>query len=186
MQHYVVKSANFFLADAMEALLADVALFGFLIASSISDLRTRRVPNALIVAMILCWMLIAGAGIAMGSYSFATVVSRFFEALILGGLLLLITCLFERITQSFAMGGGDIKLIFASACYLGIDSSCIAILIACLIMLMVGGIAHMSANSMKVTSKTTAASALPMAAAYPFAPAFMLGAAGAILFSYIA
>ncbi len=170
----------------MGALIADVALFSFLIVSSISDLRTRRVPNALIVAMILCWMLIAGAGVAMGSYSFATIVSRFFGALMLGGLLLLITCLFERITHSFAMGGGDIKLIFASACYLGIDSSCIAILIACLIMLMVGGIAHMSANSMKVTSKTTAASVLPRAAAYPFAPAFMVGAAGAVLFSYMA
>ncbi len=127
----MVKSANFFLADAMEALLADVALFGFLIASSISDLRTRRVPNALIVAMILCWMLIAGAGIAMGSYSFATVVSRFFEALILGGLLLLITCLFERITQSFAMGGGDIKLIACTTLYVGFGDACIALLIAC-------------------------------------------------------
>lgn len=170
----------------MEALLADVALFGFLIASSISDLRTRRVPNALIVAMILCWMLIAGAGIAMGFYSFATVVSRFFEALILGGLVLLITCLFERITHSFAMGGGDIKLIFASACYLGIDSCSIALLIACLIMMIVGGVGHLRTSSVKVTSKATAVSALPMAAAYPFAPAFMLGAAGAVLFSYIA
>ncbi len=185
MQHYAAKSVNFFLVDAMGALIADVALFGFLIVSSISDLRTRRVPNALIVAMILCWMLIAGAGIKMGSYSFATVSSRFFGALMLGGLVLLITCLFERITQSFAMGGGDIKLIFASACYLGIDSCSIALLIACLIMMIVGGIGHLRTSSVKVIPKATAVSALPMTVGYPFAPAFMLGAAAAVLFSYM-
>ncbi len=110
------------------------------------DLRRRKIYNAEIVVLLMIWVvwaIIVTASSLSEGMSFleaigiplmlddVSILDGLSAAIIFGIGSLLITVVFERATGRFAMGGGDIKLLFVVGLFLGIEGEAIALLIAC-------------------------------------------------------
>ncbi|MBQ3106784.1 MAG: prepilin peptidase, partial [Eggerthellaceae bacterium] len=117
------------------------------IVAALIDLRTMRIPNKLVIALlalwavrtaVMTWILPALNHAASGSLSSERLLlgSILFGGGVAGGLVLgggtLLTALaFEKITRRPSFGGGDIKLLFAVGLWLGIGRGLACLLIAC-------------------------------------------------------
>ena len=90
------------------SLLIKAIISSILIAISVIDIKTKKIPNFLILIFMLVWVVIASLKLIDTStsvYGFAV-----------GGLLLYITAL----ATNDDIGGGDVKLVAVSGLYLGI------------------------------------------------------------------
>ena len=88
-------------------LLIKAIISSILIAISVIDIKTKKIPNFLILIFMLVWIVIASLKLIDTStsvYGFAV-----------GGLLLYITAL----ATNDDIGGGDVKLVAVSGLYLG-------------------------------------------------------------------
>ena len=89
------------------SLLIKAIISSILIAISVIDIKTKKIPNFLILIFMLVWIVIASLKLIDTStsvYGFAV-----------GGLLLYITAL----ATNDDIGGGDVKLVAVSGLYLG-------------------------------------------------------------------
>lgn len=89
------------------SLLIKAIISSILIAISVIDIKTKKIPNFLILIYMLVWIVIASLKLIDTStsvYGFAV-----------GGLLLYITAL----ATNDDIGGGDVKLVAVSGLYLG-------------------------------------------------------------------
>lgn len=93
-------------------LLITGVLFALLLGISITDLRTRRIPNRYNAALFILGV---GSGFLWHSLP---AWERMLGALCVSAPLFLIACLFPG-----AIGGGDIKLIAASGVLLGVQGN---------------------------------------------------------------
>ena len=132
-------------------------VLGLLAVVSVIDIRSRRVPNGLALALGFLWVAwrvvlgFAGAhmglgfraeflgpapdvlvppGLEIGGISFA---SGLLGAVVLGGGLLVLTTLYELIRRKEAFGGGDIKLMAVLGLFLGLERGVVCLLTACLL-----------------------------------------------------
>ncbi len=116
----------------MAASFVVYALFlALLVYASWVDLRTLRIPDAVILALFglwVVWRIPAHFGLIVAPVTFSDGVVG---AVLLGGSLLLLTAVYEMITHKRAMGGGDIKLLAMVGLFLGIDGGLLALLVAC-------------------------------------------------------
>ena len=146
------------------SLVLHAAFFATLAVVTIVDLRTLRIPNALVITLIALWairLLLAASLSELVAAPFEpttplsepTALSPEFAALflncgqqpnlaqsligglVLGGGSLAVALAFERITQRPSMGGGDIKLLFAVGLWLGVERGLACLFIACLVSL---------------------------------------------------
>ena len=140
------------------AVLGAVALLGI---ATVTDIRSRRVPNKLVLAG-----LVFAVAILIHWHS-ESVVQMVTAATITAAALLLIRWAGIVISGRIGLGMGDIKLAFVLGLLTGIHVVGILYLAACLAS--VTGLAGMSIGRMKFTSS------------FPFVP-FM--AAGAVLYSF--
>lgn len=95
------------------------ALIATLVVASVSDLRTRRVPNAVVALM-------AGLGLARalwcGAFSGrvpAALGKAVAGALVVALPLMVVGLLYERLRQAPGIGGADIKMLAATAVWCG-------------------------------------------------------------------
>lgn len=160
--------------------------------ASAIDLRERRIPNKLVVAMVVLWLvarvLLAvmavacsvgafGSGVQAGdaasAVSVATMrVSPFgltlgdglVGALVLGGGSLAVSIAFERLAQRPSMGGGDIKLLAAVGLFLGWERGLWCLFAACLVVLVMQMASRFREGGKGIASQT-----------FPFAPAILVG-----------
>ncbi len=113
---------------------------------AILDWNTLRISNVAIVGFIVLWAVwriglgignvIVGADFLTGflassplwSVSFA---DSIISAVLIGGILLVVSAIYEAVTKRRAMGGGDIKLLAVVALFLGIERGILCLLIAC-------------------------------------------------------
>lgn len=105
-----------------------------LMACSFADLEGYIIPDRFIIAAaVVRAVFILISGDIVGELTFT----------ILGGIavaagLLIIVTVFEKIIKREAMGGGDIKLIFATGIYLGWQKNILCIFAACIIGIIFG------------------------------------------------
>lgn len=89
-----------------------IAFSGLLIAAAVSDLQSRRIPNILSIAICGLYGLFALAEVISGAAFMGTVVWPLLSAFVV---FLICTGLFAL----RLMGGGDVKLIAATALFAG-------------------------------------------------------------------
>ena len=178
---------------------ASFALFLVLLTwASAIDLRERRIPNKLVIAMAALWLAVrvllavmvaacsAGAfgvdaqmGNAASAASVAAMrVSPFgltlgdglVGVLVLGGGSLAVSIAFEGLAQRPSMGGGDIKLLAVVGLFLGWERGLWCLFAACLVVLVMQVVSRFREGEKGIGSQT-----------FPFAPAILVGVAIASL-----
>ncbi len=110
-------------------------LLGSLASATVFDLRERRIPNSLVLFMIVGWlMLMMGTGVIAGEGAKAgELLGKGLQgALLLGGGSLLLAVVYERMRGQASLGGGDVKLLFVLGLYLGFAKGSLCVLFACL------------------------------------------------------
>ena len=174
---------------------ASFALFLVLLVwASAIDLRERRIPNKLVIAMAALWLAVrvllavmvaacstgafgvdAQMGNAASVVSVATMrVSPFgltlgdglVGALVLGGGSLAVSLAFEHFAKHPSMGGGDIKLLAAVGLFLGWERGLWCLFAACLVVLAMQAVSRVREGGKGIGSQT-----------FPFAPAILVGVA---------
>ena len=172
---------------------ASFALFLVLLTwASAIDLRERRIPNKLVIAMAALWLAVrvllavmvaacsAGAfgvdaqmGNAASAASVAamrvspfglTLIDGLAGALVLGGGSLAVSLAFEHFAQRPSMGGGDIKLLAVVGLFLGWERGLWCLFAACLVVLVMQVVSRFREGGKGIGSQT-----------FPFAPAILVG-----------
>lgn len=175
------------------SVLAYLAFVALLAVAAVTDMRTLRIPNALVMGMLalwLAWHVAMGiGGVATGvDFVTASLAPPPFKgvsapdgivgAVSLGGGLLLVTAAYEALAKKRAMGGGDIKLLAAVGLFLGLPRGIVCLLIACAASLLLA----------LVLPRTRWSAAIPAPAPegrimkeIPFGPSIAVGAVAALL-----
>lgn len=126
----VVFDASLF--RLMGSLVALAALFAILLAISVIDWRTRRIPNALIITLIMLRLVVLGADVVLGSPE--PVLKGFAESLVTAflfvGALLALKGMMERSLHKDCMGLGDVKLLGAGCLFLDLEQAMVALALA--------------------------------------------------------
>lgn len=120
-----------------EALRA-AGLACILLPLSLVDLDSYRIPNRFIAAALLWWLVLlpfapAGRGFSFWHRAGAALLEGAAGGAAVGGAMLLISLLFDRITGKESLGGGDIKLFFAAGLYLGPAAGLLCVILACVL-----------------------------------------------------
>ena len=111
-----------------------------LLACSFADLEGFIIPDGFIIAAVIVravFILISDEPVSELIFS------------VLGGIaiatgLIIIVTLFEKLAKREAMGGGDIKLVFAVGLYLGWQKNLLCLFIACIIGIVFGAVTQKS------------------------------------------
>lgn len=145
----------------MEAtVVAYGAFLALLGAAAWIDVRTLRIPNALVVGLVGVWALWRAALVLAGALALggegpsgvvglaaavvaepvvlcggfppaASAADGLVGTLVLGGGLLAVTLGYEALSGRRAMGGGDVKLTAAVGLFLGVEGGLVCLMTAC-------------------------------------------------------
>ena len=88
----------------------------FAIITSIIDIKTKKVPNSLILVMFITWLLTIIPMLIVNTYEATTKLYDSGLGLLSGGGLFLLVYLISR----KGLGGGDVKFMAAAGLYLGL------------------------------------------------------------------
>lgn len=137
-------------------LVAAGALGGILLYVSATDLDRREVPHgAVALAVMVRGCCVVASAIAAGQPAPLAMGGMLGNGLAVALPMAVLAVAMERASGLDALGGGDVKLAFAAACYLGWMEACAALAIACVVGL--------------------AMAAIMRTRAFPFAPAISAG-----------
>ena len=104
----------FFYGNDLEYTVKLLFCYELLVAAGIIDFRTRVIPNRLLLAGLVCWVIFTAVETAMG-FRFVALLRDGFLGLLLGGGIFLLCSLLTR----GGMGMGDVKLFGLLGLYLG-------------------------------------------------------------------
>ena len=137
-----------------------------LLACSFADLEGFIIPDGFIIAAIIVRAVFV---LLSGDIVHELVFSLLGGFAVAGGLLLLVT-VFEKLIKREAMGGGDIKLIFATGLYLGWQKNVLCLFAACILGIIFGVITQKKRETQED------------ARIFPFGPSISAAAALTLLF----
>lgn len=138
-------------------LLRAIALICVLFVLSLVDLETYTIPNRLLAAALVIYAVtfplvefglpgsLSCTNLApeeVGSFAAAALGGLTRDlggALLLGGGLLILSLVFDKITGKEGLGGGDIKLFFVTGLYLGALRGLLCLIVSCLVGLAFAG-----------------------------------------------
>ena len=128
---YVGIVARYGLSLETVELLVFAAILLFL---SLTDLDDYLIPNGCIVAAIVVRVLyMVGAWALEGADIAAMLVQSAIGGVVLGGALLLVTLVGDKVLGRPTMGGGDIKLFFVAGLYFGWQQGLFLVIVACVV-----------------------------------------------------
>mgnify|MGYP001027172606 CR=1 FL=1 len=90
-------------------------IFGYL--ASVTDIRSKRVPNKLVGAMAAAWILVIVPQLFFQTEKALAIMVSGLIGFVMAGLLFLVVYLISR----KGLGGGDVKLMAAAGLYLGFN-----------------------------------------------------------------
>ena len=116
--------------------LRDFCLSGILLRAAVSDLHSYEIPEGTLSRGIVLWLLwLILGGFSGGLDAQSAFLSGLLSAIVLSGLLLILSLITDRIFGKETLGGGDIKLLFMILLHLGFLRG-----ILCLILSMASGL----------------------------------------------
>lgn len=147
----LVEGTGFLLCYLRWGLSADtlrwMAMLVVLLGLSLVDLEICEIPNRFLLAALIIWALtvpFVQAGTAVSAPADAPVLSSVIHSLLgaaaVGGGMLVISLLFDRVTGKESLGGGDVKLFFVAGLFLGAAEGLLCIILSCLIGLLFAGL----------------------------------------------
>ena len=98
-------------------LLQRAALTAFGYAAAVSDVKSKTIPNGLVLAMLAGWVITAVPRLFADTGSAIPIFTGALAGFALGGGLFLLAYLISR----KGLGGGDVKFMAAAGLYLGFD-----------------------------------------------------------------
>ncbi len=123
------------------SLIRGLLLTCILFVLSLIDLESYRIPNALILALLVVYAVTfpfvelpigTAGGQALSETVKTALAGSLGGAFLLGGGLLLISLIFDRLSGKEGLGGGDIKLFFAAGLYLGPLRGLLCVIVSCI------------------------------------------------------
>ena len=117
--------------------LRNIILFCILLALSLTDLESMIIPDRFLIAALVNWAIFLPF---MEGGAVRHLVSGLLGAAALGGGMLCMTLLFDRLTGKESMGGGDIKLYFICGFYLGPAKGLLCLILSCILGLVTAAI----------------------------------------------
>ena len=136
------------------SLVSPLVFVSCLFTLSLVDLDTQIIPDRFLIVP-----LIARVVELLLTRGFSGL-TALLPGLIIGGSVLILSLIMDKVLKKDTMGGGDIKLLFVIGCFLPLTQCLLMVMIACVI-----GIA-MASILLKVDSET----------AFPFGPALSIAA----------
>ena len=125
--YYILCVLRFGLtAEAFRAM----ALAGLLLGLSVVDLRTYEIPDGFIIAGIVLW--IVTIPFVQKPWQME-VRYGLIGGLAIGGGMLILSLIFDRIIKKDSLGGGDIKLYFMTGLFLGWKAGFFNLILSCLV-----------------------------------------------------
>ena len=105
-----------------------LVLAGCLLALSLVDLEVQIIPDRFIIVPIIVRLVVLFL-----NGGFKGLIKGVIPAFIFGGALLVISLVMDKLLKKEAMGGGDIKLMFALGLYFDIPQCLLLLVIACIL-----------------------------------------------------
>ncbi|MBR3159479.1 MAG: prepilin peptidase [Atopobiaceae bacterium] len=115
-----------------------IAFASVLLVLSLTDLDTYIIPNATIITAIgiRCAYIVASAFV--GQDPFVLLRDSFVSGLVVGGAVLLLSLVMDRVLGRDSLGGGDVKLLFVAGLYFGWQQCLFLIIVACVMGIVMG------------------------------------------------
>lgn len=107
-------------------LLRDLGLICILYGLSLCDLNNYEIPDGFIVIGIVWWLLFYLMG-------YGDLVDSLLGGFVIGGMLLGLSLIMDKILNKESLGGGDIKLIFMIGLYFGLILNFFNLILSCFI-----------------------------------------------------
>ena len=111
--------------------LEAMGLACILLGLSLVDLEIYEIPDRFILAGILWWGIWTLQSYLSGQAQEGALIRSLLGGLALGGGLLVLSLIFDKVTGKEGLGGGDIKLFFMVGLYLGPAVGLFSLIIAC-------------------------------------------------------
>ncbi|MDO4395960.1 MAG: prepilin peptidase [Clostridia bacterium] len=110
----------------------NLVLLSCLFCLSLVDLDSFIIPDGCLIVAVIAW--IAGAALDFEEYGgLHGIGMNILAALIIGGGILAISLIMDKVLERDSLGGGDIKLFAVMGLYLGLIGSMFALILACLL-----------------------------------------------------
>ncbi len=109
-------------------LIRDLGLICILYGLSICDLNTYEIPDGFIIFGIIWWLIFF-----IFDYSLNILIDSLLGALVISGMLFLLSLIMDKLLKKESLGGGDIKLFFMLGLYLGLLGNFFNLILSCLI-----------------------------------------------------
>ena len=107
-----------------------MGLSGLLLGLSMVDLAIYEIPDGFIAAGIIFWAITA----PLMPGGFVTELKRgLIGGLAIGGGMLVLSLIFDRVIGKDSLGGGDIKLYFMTGLYLGLGPGFFSLILSCIV-----------------------------------------------------
>ena len=94
---------------------------------SLVDLSAYIIPDGCLIVSLLAWL----AALPFSGMGWKEIGLHILAGVVIGGGILLVSLLMDRILHKESMGGGDIKLFAVVGLYLGLLSSLFAVILSC-------------------------------------------------------
>ena len=111
-------------------------LIVFSYAAMALDLHTKRIPNMLVLVMVVVWLLLMIPMLFLSTETGLKLLAESIYGLLIGGGLFLLVYLLSR----KGLGGGDVKFMAAAGLYLGLTSTVSAILYGTILAALTGSV----------------------------------------------
>ena len=124
--------------------LAGLALV--LVVASVVDLRERRIPNGCVVAVLVLGMarVVWAHDPSRGPVALALeLAGALVPGLAVGTFLLAFSLATARLLHAPGMGGGDLKLLAALSCHLGLEGGLVLVALSCFLALPPALVSHL-------------------------------------------
>ena len=106
-----------------------MALSGLLLGLSIVDLEIYEIPDGFIVAGIVLWVMTLPF---LKTPWRTELIQGLLGGLLIGGGMLVLSLIFDRITGKESLGGGDIKLFFMTGLFLKPACGLLSLIVSCM------------------------------------------------------